>query len=63
MIFDSEAYWLKVYEHKSNWRALAHVFLLISLIPVSNAIVERHFSKLKLIKTDLRNQMTVPRLS
>ncbi len=34
---------------------LAHLFIYICIIPISNAIVEREFSKTGLVKTDLRN--------
>ena len=58
--FEVEEYWLSLYKLKSNkFDKLALFMANIMTIPHSNAFVERAFSHVNNIKTDLRNLLEV----
>ena len=57
-----EEFWIEVSQHRDacdtlDFVELASFILGIIFVPFSNATVERTFSQMKLIKTELRNRM------
>ena len=60
--FDSEKFWIEKLKMKSISN-LAQFARNILIIPYSNVFIERIFSQINLIKTDLRNQLDVKTVS
>lgn len=60
-LLDAESYWLSIIKvtlsGKPRFPNLCAIISFLFSIPCSNVIAERAFSLLKLIKTDIRNQM------
>lgn len=55
--------YLQCIGHLNEYPIIQNLFKIISCITVTTASAERSFSKLKLIKTDLRNKMAIERLT
>jgi len=61
---DTKQFWYEVYNYKdaSNenpFKSLASFAIMLLTLPISNAEVERLFSQLNLIKTKIRNKLSV----
>ena len=65
---DSCEFWVKVLHHLDSagvppCRDLARWALTLLSLPISNAIVERSFSMMNIVKNKLRNRMLLPMLN